>query len=86
MPPQYGPVPQPGGQASHRATSPPRQRSLRPWFWAFVAGHALMLIFIVGAGPDRSYGTTFDLLGMWAAADVMLAAGFGLWKITGRRG
>jgi hypothetical protein len=86
MPPQYGPVPQPGGQASHRAPSTPRPGSRRPWFWAFIAGHALMLVFVIGAGTRQPYDTTFDILGMWAAADVMLAAGFGLWKITGPRG
>jgi hypothetical protein len=51
----------------------------------FIAWHALMVLMVAGAGKDQSWDTTFDILGIWAAVDVMLAAGVGLWKLTARR-
>jgi hypothetical protein len=85
LPPQYGPIPQPGQQPSHRAATPSRRLSRRAWFWAFIGWHALMVLAVAGAGAALTWATTFDILGIWAAVDVMLAAGVGLWRLTAPR-
>jgi hypothetical protein len=85
LPPQYGPVPQPGQQPSHRAAAPSRRLSRRAWFWAFVGWHVLMVLAVAGAAVDQAWATAFGILGMGAAVDVMLAAGAGLWRLTAPR-
>lgn len=52
-------------------------------FWLYVAFHVLMVLVLIGAGAQQSFDTTFDILGIWAAADVIMAIGCRLWKATG---
>jgi hypothetical protein len=84
--PQQQPDPLPPGvssvyaRPSRRAAAQRRPR--RALFWVFLVIQAPFAMALIGAGAQQSIDTTFGTLGSWASADVILAAGFTLWRLT----
>jgi hypothetical protein len=54
----------------------------RLWFWAFAALQVLGRLVLAGAGAQQTYDLTFDILGILASADVIIAITFAAWRVT----